>query len=202
MNADFPVVLDACVIVPASLRDTLLRLAEKRLFLPRWSDDIIAEMIRTLETRLKKTTEQTTHLVDELRTHFGDAWVENYQPIVSGCTNHEKDRHVLAAAVKTHAELIVTFNLKHFPAGSLATWGIEVSHPDEFLVDLFYLNPELVVHVLHEQAAELDRNLEQQLAVLSQGVPKFVQLISDSLRLESSTEPVIARVAVPVKKQP
>ncbi len=141
MNSDFPVVLDACVIVPAALRDTLLRFAEKRLFLPRWSDEIIAETVRTLETKLNKTSEQTTHLVHELRTHFGDAWVENYLPIVASCTNHEKDRHVLAAAIRAHAELIVTFNVKHFPAASLSPWAIDVSHPDEFLIDMFYLNP-------------------------------------------------------------
>ena len=44
MTADFLVVLDACVLVPAALRDTLLRLAEDpRLFIPRWSDEIIAK---------------------------------------------------------------------------------------------------------------------------------------------------------------
>lgn len=125
MISDFPVVLDACVLVPAGLRDTLLRLAEKRLFLPRWSDDIIAETIRTLENKFYKTPEQTTHLVGELRTHFGDAWVENYQPIIARCTNDEKDRHVLAAAVAAHAELIVTTNLKHFPQSALAAWNVE-----------------------------------------------------------------------------
>jgi len=184
MISDFPVVLDACVLVPAPLRDTLLRLAEKRLFLPRWSDEIIAEMIRTLEEKLGKNRDQTTHLVDELRTHFGDAWVENYELIVSKCTNHEKDRHVLAAAIRSHAELIVTSNLRHFPPASLAPWSIEVSHPDEFLIDLFYLNPELIVHTLHEQASDLDRTLVKQLAVMNQGVPKFVQLISETLRLD------------------
>jgi predicted nucleic acid-binding protein len=183
MTSDFPVILDACVLVPAALRDTFFRLAEKRLFLPRWTDEIIAEVVRTLENKLKKTPEQTTHLVDELRTHFGDAWVENHLPFVSSCSNHEKDRHVLAAAIRSRAELIVTFNLKHFPADSVSPWGIEVSHPDEFLIDLFYLNPELVVHVLHEQAAYLGRTLSAQLTVLMKGVPKFVQLINEILQL-------------------
>src|SRR5258708_17367228 len=166
MNSDFPVVLDACVIVPAALRDTLLRFAEKRLFLPRWSDEIIAETVRTLETKLNKTSEQTTHLVHELRTHFGDAWVENYLPIVASCTNHEKDRHVLAAAIRAHAELIVTFNVKHFPAASLSPWAIDVSHPDEFLIDMFYLNPKLVVHILHEQPSAPDRPLGKQVSLM------------------------------------
>jgi predicted nucleic acid-binding protein len=190
MISDFPVIIDSCVLVPAALRDTLLRLAEKRLFLPKWTDQIIAEMIQTLEgSRFNKTTEQTTHLVDELRTHFGDAWVENYAPLVSKCSNHEKDRHVLAAAIAAHAELIVTANLKHFPAAAIAPWNVEVSHPDEFLIDVYYLNPELVVHTLHEQASELDRKLEEQLLVMRKGVPKFVQLVTEALRLEPSATP-------------
>src|SRR5437764_13500574 len=159
MISDFPVVLDACVLVPAALRDTLLRLAEKRLFLPRWSDEIIAETIRTLETKLKKTSQQTTYLVDELRTHFGDAWVENYEPIISKCTNHESDRTVLAAALVARAELIVTINLKHCPQAAIAPWGVETCHPDDFLIEAYYLNPELVVHILHEQASEINRTL-------------------------------------------
>lgn len=188
MISDFPVILDACVLVPAALRDTLLRLAEKHLFQPRWSDAIIAEMIRTLETKLKKTPQQTTYLVDALKTHFGEAWVENYEPLVSKCDNHEKDRHVLAAAIASHAESIVTFNLKHFPAIAVSAWNVEVSHPDEFLIDVYYLSPELVVHTLHEQAGDLDRTLPEQLLVMNKGVPKFVQLISETLGLEPMTD--------------
>jgi len=49
MTSDYLAVLDACVIVPAGLRDTLLRLAETpRLFVPKWSDEILAEVRRTL----------------------------------------------------------------------------------------------------------------------------------------------------------
>jgi predicted nucleic acid-binding protein len=185
MNADFPVVLDACVLVPAALRDTLLRLAEKRLFLPRWSDEIIKEMVRTLRQKpFDKTETQTNYLLSELKSHFEDAWVQNYAPIIPSCTNHEKDRHVLAAAIKSNAELIVTFNLKDFPDASLEPWDIEALHPDDFLIDVFYVNPELVVHILHEQAAEIDRELKKQLNVMRQGLPKFVQLVADSLRIE------------------
>jgi len=185
MTADFPAVLDACVLVQAALRDTLLRLAEKRLFLPRWSDDIIAELVRTLEGKLGKTREKTDHLITELRKSFGDAWVEGYAPLVTCLTNDPKDRHVLAVAVKCAADVLVTFNLKHFPETVVVPWNIEVVHPDDFLIDLYYLNPELVVHTLHEQAADLDRELEELLWGLKRAIPKFVQLISGALELES-----------------
>ena len=63
MTADFPVLLDVCVLVQACLRDTLLRLFQKRLFLARWSDNIIEEVCRTLQMKLQKSPAQTDHLV-------------------------------------------------------------------------------------------------------------------------------------------
>ena len=59
-------------------------------------------------------------------------------------TNHEKDRHVLAAAVKAPCEVIVTYNLKDFPGESIKPHGIEVKHPDEFLIDLYHIDSEMV----------------------------------------------------------
>lgn len=59
-------------------------------------------------------------------------------------TNDPGDRHVIAAAVKCGAEAIVTFNLRHFPDAALDTWNIEAQHPDEFLVHLDHLNPDLM----------------------------------------------------------
>jgi hypothetical protein len=73
MTADFPVVLDACVLVPASLRDTLLRCAERRMYLPRWSNEILDELRRTLLEKLGRSPEQFDHLLTELNRHFADA---------------------------------------------------------------------------------------------------------------------------------
>jgi hypothetical protein len=43
------------------------------------------------------------------------------------------DRHVLAAGIIGRCDVIVTQNLKDFPADVLASYGIDVQHPDEFL---------------------------------------------------------------------
>ena len=68
MTADFLALLDACVLVPASLRDTLLRLAEHpRLYMPRWSEEIIAETVRNLENRIGLSRAKTDYLVAQLR---------------------------------------------------------------------------------------------------------------------------------------
>jgi hypothetical protein len=83
MTADFPVVLDACVLVPASLRDTLLRCAERRMYLPCWSNEILDELRRTLLEKLGRSPEQVDHLLNELNRHFADARVEGFETLVA-----------------------------------------------------------------------------------------------------------------------
>ncbi|MEQ8849158.1 hypothetical protein [Botrimarina sp.] len=65
------------------------------------------------------------------------------------------DRHVLAAAIRTRASVIVTFNLDDFPASSLAKYGLEAEHPDEFITHLLGLNPAAVCGAAKAQRAAL-----------------------------------------------
>ena len=112
------VVLDACVLANFSLCDTLLRLAEPpRLFEPKWSEEIIRETTRTLESKLGWPGSLTAHLETELRAHFGEAWISGYEPLIPRMANDKKDRHVLAAAAHGQASIIVTLNLRHFRRG-------------------------------------------------------------------------------------
>lgn len=109
------VVLDACVLANFSLCDTLLRLAEPpRLYEPKWSDQIIRETTRTLESKLGWPSSLTAYLQAELRAHFGEAWISGYEAMIPQMRNDEKDCHVLAAAVQGQAPIILTFNLRHF----------------------------------------------------------------------------------------
>jgi hypothetical protein len=100
MSASPLAVLDACVLAIFSLCDSLLRLAEEPpLYEPRWSAEIIAETVRTLERRLGWPARLAAYSQKELQWHFGDAWVvTGYEPLVAHMANDEKDRHVLAAA--------------------------------------------------------------------------------------------------------
>jgi predicted nucleic acid-binding protein len=143
----------------------MLPCAERRLFLPRWSKETLAELARTLQHKLGRSPQQVDHLLQELNAHFADALVENYEPLMGVATNDPGDRHVLAAAIKCGAEAIVTFNLKHFPDTATDPWNIEVQHPDEFLVHLYYLNPDFIVHILHEQAAFIGKSLSELLSI-------------------------------------
>ena len=140
MTADSLVVLDACVLLPAPLRDTLLRLAEPpRLYLPRWSEEILA--FRNLERRIGLSKAKTAYLAGQLRKHFADSWVVGYEPLIDRMGNHPKDRHVLAAAVSCGARLIVTYNKRDFPATATEPWRIEVLGPSAFLKLLYAPDP-------------------------------------------------------------
>jgi predicted nucleic acid-binding protein len=175
------VVLDACVLVNAALRDTMLRLAEPpSLYLPLWSAEILDETQRTMENKLGVSRKQTSYLISEMNAHFADSVVEDYSALLPALANHEKDRHVLAAAVRAGAQTIVTFNLRHFPPLTLASWQVEARSPDDFLVDLFDMAPAIVTRKLIEQA-ERHQGMARLLEIHGKTVPKLVARITERL---------------------
>jgi predicted nucleic acid-binding protein len=181
VTASAQAVLDACVLVNAALRDTLLRIGEPPpLYLPRWSKTIMDQMTRTLEGKLGLSSEQTARLVGELSTHFADCWIDGYEELIPAMTNDLKDRHVLAAAVRAKAPIIVTFNIKHFTAQSLAPWKVKALTPDAFLVEQLTRHRSLVVKKLHSQAADRG-GMERLLSIHAKTVPSFTTLVVAAL---------------------
>lgn len=173
------VVLDACVLANFSLCDTLLRLAEPpRLYEPKWSEEIIGETTRTLESKLGWPSSLRAYFEAELRTHFSQAWISGYEPLVPKMANDEKDRHVLAAAVHGEVPIVVTFNLRHFRREHVEPWGIRALHPQSFLSEIFRQEQSLVVTKLKQQAADRQRSLRQLLDILDPIVPDFVASVS------------------------
>jgi hypothetical protein len=83
-------------------------------------------------------------LTEQIQFHFPEAQVDGYEKLTALMTNDSKDRHVAAAAVRAHAQVIVTLNLKDFQASSLTEWGIEARHPEQFLMDLYEIDPDTV----------------------------------------------------------
>lgn len=179
---DTIVVLDACVLLPAALRDTLLRLAETpRLYRPRWSREIWAEVTRNLVRRRGLTPGQISHLMHEVEINFPGSFVEPDELLASVMTNHPKDRHVVATAVKCGAQLIVTYNLRDFPKSALSKWKVEARHPDAFLAGIFHLDPGDVKRRIAQQAEEIGRTLPELLHPLRTAVPVFAALIAREL---------------------
>jgi predicted nucleic acid-binding protein len=176
MRADYRVVLDACVLIPMPLADTLLRMAEApRLYLPQWSQRIMDEVTRNLIAKWDMAPEKARQREEELRRHFPEAWVEGYEPLIEAMTNDPGDRHVLAAAVRSHSDLIVTYNRRHFPAASVQPLDIDVQAPSTFLRGLYDLDAGLFVGKLHEQAGAIGVPLPRLLNSLSKNVPGFVE---------------------------
>jgi predicted nucleic acid-binding protein len=129
-------VLDANVLLPAALRDTLLRAADAGLYQVRWSDDILAEVKRNLVGDWKLAEEQAERLMGVMREAFPDALVTGYATLIDGMPNHPKDRHVLAAAVACRATVIVTQNLRDFPSDALEPFNVQVQSADAFFVEV------------------------------------------------------------------
>ena len=179
MTAAPAVVLDACVLVNFSLCDTLLRMAEPpELYEPRWSEEIMAETLRTLRFKLDWPASLTAYFAREVRAHFADAWVTGYEPLIPRMTNDPKDRHVLAAAVQCSASIIVTLNLRHFRPEHLNPWGIVALDPDAFLIGLYRRESGTVRAKIAQQAVDRRRTLPELLQILKPTVPGFVASIS------------------------
>ena len=152
----FTAVYDACVLYPAPLRDLLMHLAMSNLFRAKWSDEIHEEWIRNV---LKERPDLSREKLQRTRRNMDknvDGLLTGYESLIPGLTlPDEDDRHVLAAAIRAGADVIVTFNLKHFPAAYLNQFGIEPQHPDEFIFHLIDLHPDAVCEAAKRQRASL-----------------------------------------------
>jgi hypothetical protein len=132
-------------------------LALSGCFRARWSREIHNEWKRNLlKNRPDLTVEQldrTSGLMDEA---IPDACITGYEELIEGLSLPDiDDRHVLAAAIRCSASVIVTFNQKDFPVAALAPFGIEAQHPDEFVDNLFDLDPAAVVSAAQRQRHQL-----------------------------------------------
>lgn len=178
--SSFVVVLDACVLFPPSLRDTLLRAADASLYRMQWTDDILEEVRRNLVNKRHVPEEKAQRLIDIMRRQFPEATITQHTSIIDAMPNDPKDRHVLAAAVISRAQVIVTQNLRDFSQEVLAPFEVEAQSPDEFLIHLFHRNSEHVLEIVEDQAASLrnpPRTIVELLDKLAQHAPNFVDLI-------------------------
>ena len=172
----FTVVYDACVLYPAPLRDFLMWLGSTGQFRARWTAQIHGEWKRNLLINRPDLTagqlDRTSDLMDQA---IPGALVSGHEDLIAGLTLPDVgDRHVLAAAIRCSASVIVTFNEKDFPDEVLSRFGIEAQHPDVFVENLFDLDQAAVVSAAQRQRRTLkhppidvDRYLE---ILLKQGM--------------------------------
>jgi predicted nucleic acid-binding protein len=183
--ANFTALYDACVLFPAPLRDLLMRLALTDMFRARWSDQIHEEWIRAvLKQRPDLSREQLERTRSLMNENVRDCLVTDYEPLIDGLSLPDPgDRHVLAAAIRSRADVIVTFNLDDFPNDYLATLGIEAQHPDEFISHLIDLSASAVVEAAKRHRASLrkpPKSAEEYLDALSrQELPETVRRLRE-----------------------
>lgn len=146
----FKCVLDTNVIYPIEIRDLLFWFAYYDMFTPKWSEHIFDEW-KDVMLRKGVNEEEVTKRAQRANTAFPDALVKNYSGLIESLELPDpKDRHVLAAAIKTNANVIVTNNIKHFPKDYLASFGLTAKTADDFLTDIIDLNPEQAVKAFKE----------------------------------------------------
>lgn len=156
-HSTFTAVYDACVLYPAPLRDLPMRLALSGRFRARWTEQIHDEWKRNLLANSPDLTramlDRTSALMDSVTA---DSVVTGHGSLIAGLQLPDPDdRHVLAAANRCGASVIVTFNERDFPADVLAGYGIETQHPDVFIDNLFDLDAAVAVTAAQKQRAQL-----------------------------------------------
>lgn len=180
MDCPVTAVYDANVLYPAPLRDVLIRLAQAGLVRARWTDAIHDEWVRNALARNSSlSAERLARTRTLMNEAVRDCLVTDYEVLIDSVSLPDPDdRHVLAAAIHAQADVIVTFNLKDFPAAALAHYNIDAQHPDEFLVFLFDTAPGPVCGAIKRQREGLrnpPQTVEELLATLeSQGLVQSV----------------------------
>jgi predicted nucleic acid-binding protein len=157
MQGAFCVFLDSNVLYPVSLRNLLMWLALAGLYRARWSADVHEEWIRAvLQDRPDIPRERLQDIRTAMDREAEDAIVTGYQPLIERLALPDPDdRHVLAAAIRGQADVIVTRNLRDFPDAALAPYNIEAQHPDKFVRHLLDLAPIQVVDAVRDQQERL-----------------------------------------------
>ena len=163
----FTAVLDTNVVYPVIIRDILFWFAHFELYTPKWSEHIFDEWNRVMKEK-GVSEEEINKRTSRANQAFPDALVQNYKGLIEQLKLPDADdRHVLAAAIKTNANLIVTNNIKDFPEDYLHSFGLSVKTADDFLTDLIDLNPDQALVAFREMVLNKKNPKQYEFVVLN-----------------------------------
>lgn len=149
-SIQFTCVLDTNVIYPINVRDLLFWFAYHELYTPKWSQQIFNEWKKVMLNKEVPENEADKR-IHKAQLAFPDALVKNYESLIEGLDLPDpKDRHVLAAAIKVNADLIITNNLKDFPKEYLTQFGLSAKTADDFITDIIDLNPKTAIRAFRD----------------------------------------------------
>ncbi len=177
-------VLDAWVLVPYNLASLLLTCTEHGLFEPRWSETILEETHRALTNKIGLEEQRAARRRDAMQHAFPEAEVVGFDAHLEGLRCHPKDRHVLAAAIASDADVIVTFNLDDFPDAACEPYGVVAIHPEQYLLELLATDREATLAAIVADAARRTSppaRPSELLAWLAATVPTFANLAHAAL---------------------
>ena len=153
------VVLDANLLYPFQLRNLLVQFGVDGVIAPRWTARIHEEWIGNLVASGRAPLDRLRRTRDLMDRTLPDAEVQGWEQHLDGLVLPDPDdRHVLAAALAAGAGIILTMNLRDFPASALAAHGVQAVHPNGFLCDLHADDPELVRASAKAAHANLSRS--------------------------------------------
>lgn len=166
-SVQFTAVLDTNVVYPLIIRDILFWFAYYDLYTPKWSEHIFDEWKRVMIEK-GVSEEEAAKRISKANLAFPDALVKNYKGLIEHLELPDKDdRHVLAAAIKTNANLIVTNNTKDFPEEYLQSFSLNAKTADDFLTDIIDLNQEQAVAAFKEMVSNRRKPKQDELEVLN-----------------------------------
>lgn len=149
ISKPFAALLDANVLYPFLVRDVLLSLAEAGLYRPLWTDAINAEWSKRLIENTPDKAAKINATILTMNRAFPEAIVDHYADLIPGLDLPDpNDRHVLAAAIRGAANVIVTENTRDFPARILGEYDLETRSTDEFMANISELHPADAVAAL------------------------------------------------------
>ncbi len=158
--------LDACVLFPTVLREVLIGTAGLGLYDPLWSERILKEWARATVKLGAEAELQARGEVAVLKAQFPKASVRPRDGDLARLhLPDENDIHVLAAAIKGSADVLVTLNAKDFPRQQLAVEGIKRMSPDEFLMGLWMETPAAVEEVVRDVHGTAQRMMGEEIAL-------------------------------------
>lgn len=163
----FIAVLDTNVVYPVIIRDILLWFAYYDLYTPKWSEHIFDEWKKVIKEK-GVFEEEANNRILKMNLAFPDALVQNYKGLIKHLELPDADdRHILAAAIKTNANLIVTNNIKDFPEEYLQSFSLNAKTADDFLTDIIDLNQEQAIAAFKEMVLNKKNPKQDEFEVLN-----------------------------------
>ena len=160
----FTAFVDACSLASALKRNLLLSLAEAEFFRLRWSSRVLDETEAAIEEILNgkgvaDAAARAKRARASMEAAFEDAMVTDFDNFLPAAAHipDPGDRHVVAAAVKTQAAMLVTENLKDFPADVLYDLNMEAKSADAFIADTIALDKARAVAAIRPMRERFKR---------------------------------------------